>query len=128
MKLGDTIIATDGSPSTDSHLWIIASDPQKDEARVLIVNLTTASNHHDKSCICRQGDHPFITHDSCINYQRSYILSISTIKARLDKGIVEQREPVNRQILQRIWDGADKSEHIPIDHWKLLVDQGFIEN
>jgi hypothetical protein len=128
MKMGDTFIATRGGLSTDSHLWIIASDPEIDEDRVLIVNLTTASRHHDKSCVFRRGDHPYIAHDSCINYGGSYIVSVATLHEKLDGGLIERCQTATSAFMQRLWKGAAKSEHLPMDQWKLLVQQELIDS
>lgn len=55
MEAGDTFRRSYGS-----HLWVVASDPDQDANRVLIVNLTTVRTHCDPACILNAGDHPFV--------------------------------------------------------------------
>src|SRR5262245_31893923 len=67
VEIGNTFVLV--NEKIDSHLWIVISEPQQDAANVVIVNLTTWVDWKDQSCILVVGDHPWITHDSCVSYQ-----------------------------------------------------------
>jgi len=126
MKPGDTFITADPSTARDTHLWVIVSDPAQDEDRIVILNLTTAAKHHDKTCILVVGDHPFITRESAVNYGQGYVLSRATLGAQLNRRRIENREPVTAAVLQRIRDGAGVSPHLPFEQYKILSEQGII--
>jgi len=61
VKSGDTFLKKN---DRDQHLWIVLSDPNKDAAKVLLVNMTTLSDKKEKTCVLRPGDHPWIRHDT----------------------------------------------------------------
>ena len=79
MNLGATFINRNlGSPD---HLWIVCSPPQPDYS-VLMFNLTTRDNALDETCIVRVGEHPFVTHDSVVDYDRGRLLTPYVVQMR----------------------------------------------
>lgn len=50
------------------HLWIVVTDPIGDPPTVIIVNLTTARLGSDRTVVLHTGDHPFIKHETVVNY------------------------------------------------------------
>jgi hypothetical protein len=42
------------------HFWVVPSDPEKDSARVAIVNFTSYSADKHQACIVIVGDHPWV--------------------------------------------------------------------
>jgi hypothetical protein len=79
MEAGDTFIRGDA----DQHLWVVVSDPAVDSANVLIVNLTSLDARKEKVCILREGDHPWVHHDTCVNYGDSVVTMPSPVENRL---------------------------------------------
>lgn len=126
MRPGDTFITTDPSTARDTHLWVIVSDPDQDEDRIIILNLTTAAKHHDKTCVLVVGDHPFITRDSAIKYGQGYVVSRATLEAKLTARQIERRDPMSAPVLQKIRDGAATSPFLPFEQFKILREQGII--
>jgi len=126
MAPGDTFITTDPSTARDAHLWVIVSEPAQDEDRIVILNLTTAAKHHDKTCILAVGDHPFISRESAINYGQGYVLSRATLEAQLNRRRIESRQPVTAAALQRNREGAGVSPFLPFEQYKILREQGII--
>jgi hypothetical protein len=125
VKIGDTFLRTD----SDRHLWIVLSDPKQDPDKVLLVNMTTWNSTKEDACMLNRGDHPWIKHKTCINYND--LDTIVTTAADLDKGrsagaIVLQR-PLSKRILARVLEGAAKSERLSLEKAEILEQQGLID-
>ncbi|MEE9277415.1 MAG: hypothetical protein V3V06_03300 [Dehalococcoidia bacterium] len=73
---------------------------------VAIVNLTTRRERFDNSCVIQSGEHPFIQHDSVVNYRAAELLSIVHLDIASQEGFVELRSPVSPELLLRIQEGA----------------------
>ncbi len=74
MQAGDTFYLQ--HQAADGHLWVIISDPEQNPARVLFVSMTSYDIDKEDVCLIQAGEHPRVTHKTCINYQltrhRSY--------------------------------------------------------
>lgn len=126
LRGGDTFQAADRK--REEHLWIILSDPvNHPEAPVLIANLTTRRAGSDTACVLARGDHPFIKHDSCVNYQDSRLAEAKTLAGALTAKLLLAREPMSADVLRRIRVGASASRFIPLRNLQLLKDQGLVE-
>jgi hypothetical protein len=66
MKAGDTLLIDDPGTTLDSHLWIVISDPDVDPEHVVIVNLTSYRADKDQACVLDKGDHPYLSHRTCV--------------------------------------------------------------
>jgi hypothetical protein len=127
MNAGDTFRIQQPGTSLDSHLWVIISDPAADEENILIVNFTTSRADSDKACILQPGEHPFVKHETCVNYAGAKILSQANIEMFLNKGLMVAHASVSAALLKRIRDGAADSERMSLDHADILINQGLIE-
>ena len=123
---GDTFQAADRK--REEHLWIILSDPANHpDAPVLIANVTTRRAGSDTACALAKGEHPFIKHDSCVNYQDSRLAEAQTLAGALATKLLLAREPVSEDVLRRVRAGAAISRFIPLRNLQLLRDQGLVE-
>jgi hypothetical protein len=122
MDAGDTFLF-DGH---EIHLWIIISDPDIDPDNVLIVNFTSLAPHKDQSCVLRPGDHRWITHDTCVNYQDSRITTLENLIAARDGGLLIHHDPLSPAVLKKIRDGSLNSTKMPLDHADILFNQGLV--
>jgi len=126
LRGGDTFQAADRR--RDPHLWIILSDPQSHPAdAILIANLTTRRSDSDTACVLNKGEHPFIKHDSCVNYQDSRLVDGQNLRQAFASKVLLPRQPVSAALLRRIRAGAAHSNLIPLDNLQLLKDQGLVE-
>ena len=112
--------------AVDIHLWKIISDPLIDPENVLIVNLTSLTPDKDQSYILRQGDHPWIKHDTCVNYQDSQITTLKKLNAARDAKALILNEPLDPVVLKKIRDDSWKSARMPLEHADILINQGLI--
>lgn len=107
----------------DDHLWMVISDPLKDDSRVLCANVTTLKSYKDHACVLRQGDHSDIDHDSCVYYARSRVFPASHLDSLVASGAVVFRDPLSKGVLKRVQEGALMSTQIPTENHQVLLDQ-----
>lgn len=50
----------------DFHLWMVVAD---DGRSIVIVNVTTLRSGVDTTTLLERGEHPFIKHDSVVNFR-----------------------------------------------------------
>jgi len=125
MRAGDTFVFHDGS---DNHLWVVISNPELDvTAFVVIVNLTTYKVGKDSACILNPEDHPFIKHETCVQYADARAVSNVILDRLADTVTIVLQGPVTPEVLDRIRRGAAESRFIPEGCRKVLVEQGLIE-
>ena len=118
--LGDTFRLADSKDAV-AHLWIIITDPQKNDGDVLAVNLTTLRDHtEDESCVLDKGDHPFIRHKTAVNYGDARRWRISKINQALEEGKLLMDRPVTPGVLRKILKGAKESKFLR-EHSKRLL-------
>jgi len=123
MDAGTTFLLSAG----DIHLWVIISDPKLDPQNVLIVNLTSLAPHKEQLCVLGVGDHPWIRHDTCVNYGDSRVTTIDKLVAARDASTLLVQDPVSPHILKRIREGAMNSTKMPLDHAEILISQGLVQ-
>lgn len=105
MKAGETFHAQSPS-STRPHLYVAITDPDS-EGNIVLVNLTSQSQLKDQSCILNVGDHPFIKHETVINYADAVIAKEEAILAGARGGVIQYDPiPVTQHALERIQQGA----------------------
>lgn len=127
MNAGDTFKIPRPGTSLDSHLWVVISDPAADEENVLIVNFTTSRADSDKACILQAGEHPFVQHETCVNYGGAKVVSKADIELLIEKGLMATHASVSAALLKRIRDGAANSTRMSLDHADILSNQGLID-
>lgn len=123
MVAGDTFIRKDA----DAHLWIVLSDPSIDPEKVLIVNLTTLDARKEQICVLNRGDHPWIKHETCVNFADSIITTLAKLNAARAGGALQMRAPLSPGLLKKIREAVLDSERIPMDNADVLIEQGLID-
>src|SRR5437588_4270426 len=123
MDAGTTFLRAD----TDRHLWVVVSDPKVDPEHVLIVNLTTVDDRKEQVCILHPGDHPWVKHDTCVNYGDSIVTTLAKLNAGHSGGALRLHSPMKPEVLKKIRDGALDSERMQLDNADILINQGLVE-
>ena len=121
MEAGDTFRYGRGA-----HLWVVVSDPRIDPVRVVIINMTT-DRGLDRSCILSSGDHPFVEHPTCMRYDMARIVADADLERHVSSNAIRLQEPVSKDVLERIRQGAAATEQIPFGCKQVLIEQGLIE-
>ena len=127
MNSGDAFIPIDDSIQYP-HIYIVISDTERDSNRVLIVSVTTMRIGRDSSCLIEVGDHPFIQHQSSINYGEARIVQNDDLDWNTKLGKIEQLEPVDEAVLEKIRHGAEVSPYISEGCRRFLIRQGLISD
>jgi hypothetical protein len=123
MDAGTTFLRADA----DKHLWVVLSDPALDPDNVLLVNLTTLDEHKERVCVLNRGDHPWIRHETCVNYGDSVITTLAKLNAALAGGALSVQAPLAPEILRKIRNGAMNSERMALDNADILINQELVE-
>jgi hypothetical protein len=127
MKAGDTFRIPEPGTSLDSHLWVVISDPALDAERVLIVNFTTRRHDSDPACTLQAGEHPFVHHETSVNYAGAKVVSSAEIQTLMQKGLLSSHAVLSASLLERIREGAASSQRMSLAHADILIEQGLIE-
>lgn len=130
MNIGDTFECDLG---VGRHLYIIISNPNS--GKFFIVTMMSSytdpvvDGWKDNSCLLFPSDgHPSIKKCSCIAYNKITEMTIDEYKCRLDNGEIKQRERLSEDVIQRILQGALKSERILNKYVDFLKSQGLLFN
>lgn len=123
MQAGTTFLRAD----SDDHLWIVLSDPHKDPQNVLLVNMTSAHPRKERACVLNRGDHPWIRHETCINYGDAVVTTLELLFKARNTGALVVQEPLSPSVLTRLWKGAADSTRITIENFDILEDQGLVD-
>ena len=96
------------------HLWFVLSGPNND-GRLVAVMLCSLRKHADRTVVLTSADHPFIQHDSCVDYSSATFWARAKIDRHLAAGRAELREDCSAKLLERMIVGACASSRTPND-------------
>jgi len=125
MRAGDAFYLPD--KSADGHLWVVISEPEKDAERVLIVSMTSFDVDKENACLIEAGEHPRVTHKTCICYRPARQASLAKLQLLQGAGVLRMQPPVSADLLRRIREGASLSRRIDFEHVQLLIEQGLLD-
>ena len=97
------------------HLWVIISDPAKNEDRFGLVNLTTLTeNCVDDVCLLQNEDYPpFLTQPTTAAYSRHKIGDVKSMEMLLAVGQFHDMPAIPPETLQKIINGAHETLELP---------------
>lgn len=113
--------------SADGHLWVIISDPDKDAGRVLFVSMTSYDVTKEDACLIEAGEHPRVTHRTCINYQLTRHSAGDVLDRLRDTNFLRMQPPVSGDLLARIRRGVSRSRRIAFEHVEFLAGQDLLD-
>lgn len=125
---GDTFWAADFEEGVDSHLLIVISDPVKNSEQLVLVTLTTWEPGKDDSCYLEPGDHSFVKHPTCVRYNGvSDTPSAEKLITLVAEGKLKKREPVTKEVLEKILEGAKDTKRLSNRQLRILDEQELID-
>lgn len=80
---------------------------------VALVSLTTLRSDSDRTTILRRGDHPYVQHESHVDYRRAIMTPAEPLRSAKDDGSLQQHEPLSAGLLLRVQQGALDSGWTP---------------
>lgn len=107
-----TLLIPSGSANNPDkkHFFVILTK-QNNHGELLIVSLSSIKpgNFHDKTCLLYPGDHPFIRHDSYVNYRHARIEAERRLRLGIRDGKFIPHDPFGDEIFFRICQGIMES-------------------
>jgi len=79
----------------------------------LFVNVTTPKHDSDHTCVLKVGDHPFLNHDSVINYADATEADVDLVEKAVSMNVFKPHVPLSGDLLQRVQVGALDSKAFP---------------
>ena len=73
-----------------------------------------------------RGEHPFVTHRSCLAYIEARVLSRDNFYTLKDGGYLKLQEPVSNDLLGRMREAAAKTQNLKPVFKEILQRQGLI--
>ena len=94
--------------SPTEHLYIILTEPDV-SGDILLVNLTSRTTRSDLTVVLQPGEHPYVIHESVINFADARILEHAWLLERVEAGYFQADEPLTFPVLKRVLDGVLRS-------------------
>lgn len=109
MGKGWSILIPSG-PGEKKHLFFVLNDPG-DAAELVLASVSSMHSRADTTCLLYPDEHPFIRHESHIDYRHCRTERTGHLERLIDCGYCERREDVSEELIERIIDGAYESRH-----------------
>ncbi len=74
------------------------------------------------------GEHPWVTHETCVNYEDSVVTTLEKLHSAKDGGAIRLLEPLTADLLRRIRVGVLSSERMALEKANILFDQGLFDH
>jgi len=97
--------------SERAHLWFVLTNPDAND-HVIAVMVCSIRDFSDTTVILKEGDHPFIRHDSSVEYSIAKFLKVSKILSEMNKNKCHLEEDMSRKLLERVQKGLLDSPYI----------------
>jgi hypothetical protein len=124
---GNTLLIPCGSDPGQKHLFALLISPVVVDGyghspMVLLANVTSVKNGvaGDDACLLSEGEHPFITHDSFVDYRLARFEKADFIATKVKNGGFTEKEPCSPVLIRKIIQGALASRKIPREYKKIL--------
>jgi hypothetical protein len=105
---------------TEPHVHFVLTDPYGDPPRVLLVNMT--SECYDRSVVLVVGDHPEVRHDSYIWFAQATRAPLEHLLEAFDQGLATVCDRASVMLMTILREGFMRSEEVPRDMKKELVE------
>ena len=131
MKAGETFLLLDRCTGVH-HLYVVLSDPEQSSDQIFIVMISTRGDGKEECCVLREGDHPFIKHDSVVVYRipPAELASLSLLNQWKSDGRLTQKKkhiPFTEAVLKRMRQGYCQSRYCTDRVYQLLFRQRLVD-
>ena len=126
IRIGTVFFGPDEPGGADGHLRVVISPPLGDPPQVLTVSVTTWTDRQDQSCILEPVDHPSVRHRSVIGYGFARLDPADGLRKQLRQGTISPRAPASTHLIERIWEGAERTRQLTERCRRHLVESGIL--
>jgi hypothetical protein len=123
---GSSLLIPSG-PDAKKHLFALMLNPvvvdgYGSKPMVLMACVTSVQAHlkHDDACLLSAGEHPFVVHDSYVDYRFTRLEVAETVATGVAMGTFIQKEDCSPELLKKIVTGALNSRRISREHKQIL--------
>jgi hypothetical protein len=95
-------------------------------SEVIVVSFTKFARFKDASCVIEAGEHECSPKKSVVGYGHARLFPVAFLKWMCDRGEIEPKRPVPKDILYRILDGTARSPDLDVGLKKILKEQNLI--
>lgn len=106
------------------HLWFVLTDPEGTPGKVVGAMLTTKRRYSDPTVTLDVGDHPFVKHESAVDYKKVEFLKVEKLDRAVRFGQCHPREDMSADLLRRVRAGLFVSPHTA-DYFKRYCEERF---
>ena len=92
-----------------------------------MVGMTTYENYKEDVCLLDVGDHPNISHKTCIAYNEARMTTLESLTRLGDGGHLNIQAPVSEDVLSQIRAGVSRSTKIHYKYIEVLLTQEVVE-
>ena len=129
-QAGETVLIPSGNSSDHLHLFVIVTNPKRIldgglRDHVLLVPFCTVYNdlYKDTACILDAGEHPFINHESYVDYAFARTYPVFELEHNIRNGFFQAHRPVSNAVLVKIQNGLQTTKRI-----KKYIKNDFIDH
>ncbi len=87
------------------HLWFILTDPDPATHQFVMVMAVTEQAHTDKTVSLSAGEHPFVVHETSVDYGGAQFMTISRLESAVRKGHCQFKADMNAELLEKVQRG-----------------------
>lgn len=117
MNVGDVVRIAD--PRTKAHCWVLVVETANAK-QFIGVMLVSLKPHSDRTVILQVGDHPFIQHETSVDYGSATVLVTSKLDSWVSSKRAALQQPMDPAVMHRIRHGVCDSTRTP-NHVKAVM-------
>jgi len=107
---GRTFLLSGGRFGANQHLWIILTDPDRKARQVVAAMIVTSRQHTDKTVTLKRGEHPFIEHDSNVDFGGAVLVRVESFYQAMHDGQCHIHQDVSAAVLETVRRGLLTSQ------------------
>lgn len=124
MNQGYTFWLKDAAQMT--HMWAVLSIPDEFCEQIVVVNFSSWAAYKDQSCIFEPCEHQSLPKKSVIMYDTARCWSKEYLVGAIANRHVNPDVPLSQQQVERVLEGAERSDRLPMKIRKVLIEQQLI--
>jgi hypothetical protein len=98
-----------------THLWFVLTDRNPDRNSMVLVMLVTVKMHTDRTLHLHVGDHPFVRHESAVDFGTATYVPAEKLQEALASGRATLAADMSADLLARVRAGLLASARTPND-------------